>query len=170
MHRLILIRHAKSSWKNADLEDHQRPLNRRGRTAAAAVGEYLAANGPIPDKVLCSDAIRTLETWSILAAKLPCAPTVVPMPSLYHASADAIASAIASVPYEIGCLFVVGHNPGLEALAARLAGTGDVEAMARMHSKFPTGALAEFAVTSGWADLGRTTAELKRFVRPRDLD
>ena len=71
MKRLILTRHAKSSWDDPLMSDHDRPLNERGKAAAADLGQWLASRGYVPDQVLCSDALRTRKTWSGIAPALP---------------------------------------------------------------------------------------------------
>ena len=69
--RLILTRHAKSSWDDPAMADHDRPLNDRGKAAAADLGAWLASRGYIPGEVLCSDAQRTRSTWSGIAPARP---------------------------------------------------------------------------------------------------
>jgi phosphohistidine phosphatase len=75
--QLLILRHAKSSWKDTAVEDHERPLNRRGREAASAMGGYLAAEGLVPDLALVSSARRTVESWSRLVAEWPAPPPAV---------------------------------------------------------------------------------------------
>ena len=88
MKRLILTRHAKSSWDDPMTPDHDRPLNERGKAAAADLGQWLASRGHVPDEVLCSDALRTRTTFSGIAPALPGTPVLELKPALYHAGPD----------------------------------------------------------------------------------
>jgi phosphohistidine phosphatase len=88
MKRLILTRHAKSSWDDPLMNDHDRPLNERGKAAAADLGQWLASRGYVPSEVLCSDAVRTRATFSGLAPALPGAPVLDLKPALYPAGPD----------------------------------------------------------------------------------
>lgn len=173
MHKLLLLRHAKSSWDDATLSDHARPINRRGQMAAAAVRTAIRAMGLVPDLALVSSSRRTLQTLEALSPwDRP--PSVRPLDALYLAPAEDIIAAIGEVGEEVGCLLVVGHNPGLHEAAVRIAqsglhaGSGLDREMAQLQSAFPTGALAVFEC-AGWAALGESTASLLRFVVPRDL-
>lgn len=168
MRRLLLLRHAKSSWETTGLSDHERPLARRGRRAAAALRRHVAAGSVTPDLVLCSTARRAVETWERIAPGfLPV--TVDLIPELYGATAAELLQRLRRVPEGTACLLVVGHNPGLDELASGLAGTGDAEMRRRLETKFPTGALATFVVPGPWAELGWGTAELAEYVVPREL-
>src|SRR5438445_2277632 len=130
MKQLLLLRHAKSSWDDPDLDDFDRPLAERGSKAARLIGRELAARGWLPDQVLVSSALRTRDTWRLVAAELPAHPRIVFADALYDASAADILSQIRLADPSSGCIAVVGHNPGLEDLAKQLAGSGS-EATAR---------------------------------------
>lgn len=122
LRRLIVMRHAKSSWKSSATTDHARPLNARGRRDAPQVGRALRDLGWAPAMVHLSDARRTRETWAGLSTVLPSCPTVVD-PSFYLAGLQAIAAAAAGWPPDAaGPVLVLGHNPGWEAAASTLAG------------------------------------------------
>ena len=88
MKRLILTRHAKSSWDDPLTPDHDRPLNERGKAAAADLGVWLSSRGYVPDEVMCSDALRTRKTWSGIAPALPGTPILHLKPALYHAGPE----------------------------------------------------------------------------------
>ena len=94
MKRLILTRHAKSSWDDPATPDHDRPLNERGKAAAAELGTWLASRGYVPAEVLCSDALRTRGTWSGLAPALPDTPILHLKPALYHAGPDVMLAVV----------------------------------------------------------------------------
>jgi phosphohistidine phosphatase len=163
-HRLYLLRHAKSSWKDHGLADHDRPLAPRGRRAAKAIGRYLRDQGIEPELVLCSSATRareTLERIALARAQIE--------PELYRAGADTLAARLHQVPAAVASVMLIGHNPGMQELALLLARPGPE--LGELEAKFPTGALATLALPGpDWRTLDRGTAELIGFVRPRDLE
>lgn len=167
---LLLLRHGKSSWDEPGLDDRERPLALRGERAAAAMGAYLAQRERIPDLVLCSPARRTRETWERLRLAFDAAPAVEMDEALYAATPRAILGRVRAVADEVGSLLVLGHNPGVAALAAELAGSGDPEARQQMGRKFPTAALAVLAPPEGpWSALKPGTAALLEFRTPKEL-
>jgi len=132
------------------------------------IGRELAARDWLPDQVLVSSALRTRDTWRLVAAELPAHPRVVFAEALYEASAADILSQIRLVEPSSGCLAVVGHNPGLEDLAKQLAGPGsDTKARRRLEEKFPTAALARFVFDGDWS--GLSSGRLTHCLRPKDL-
>jgi len=168
MKQLLLLRHAKSSWDDPDLDDFDRPLAQRGLKAAQLIGRELAARDWLPDQVLVSSALRTRDTWRLVAAELPAHPRVVFAEALYEASAADILSQIRLVEPSSGCLAVVGHNPGLEDLAKQLTGPGsETKARRRLEEKFPTAALARFVFDGDWS--GLSSGRLTHCLRPKDL-
>ncbi len=161
MKRLILMRHAKSDWGDPTLPDHARPLNRRGRRSAAALGAWLRAEGVVPNEILCSPATRTRQTCALL--RLPLAPCLVD--SLYMAGPEDMLAVLRAAHADT--VLMIGHNPGIAEFAARLL------AAPPDHPRFddyPTGAtlVADFAI-SDWAMLKEGTGHAARFVIPRDL-
>jgi phosphohistidine phosphatase len=170
MRTLLLLRHAKSSWQDRRLDDAERPLAPRGARAARRMGRYLAEAGLVPDLVLCSTARRAVETWERAAAELPRPPRVRLERALYLADPERILAAVAGADADVKRLLVVGHNPGFQALAVALAGGRHAPGASRI-GKFPTGALARFAIRrGGWPQVGSGAAELEDLVRPRDLE
>ncbi|MBZ9669283.1 SixA phosphatase family protein [Mesorhizobium sp. ES1-3] len=168
MKQLLLLRHAKSSWDDPDLDDFDRPLDERGLTAARLIGHELAARGWLADLALVSPAMRARDTWRLVAAELPVHPRVAFAEALYDASAADILSEIRKADPSSGCLVVLGHNPGLEDLAKQLAGPGsEAKARKRLEEKFPTAALARFVLEDDWS--GLTSARLTHCLRPKDL-
>jgi phosphohistidine phosphatase len=168
MRRLLLLRHAKSSWADPGVRDRDRPLNARGRAAAPLVGEYLRAHDLVPDRVLCSSARRTCETLALL--DLPGTVDVVVEHDLYLAHPDTVTDLVRGVDDAVTTLMVVGHNPTTHEVALDLAGGGDPDALTRLGAKYPTGALAVLALPGSWADVAAGTATLERFVTPRTLE
>jgi phosphohistidine phosphatase len=166
MKRLYLLRHAKSSWKDTSLPDHDRPLNGRGRRAAKAIARHMREHGIEPELVLCSTARRARETLERIEQDTG---AVHVEPDLYAASAHALLERLRSVPDEVESVLLIGHNPGLQDLALELARPSN--AADELAAKYPTAALATLAFeASSWRELDRGMAELVELVRPRDLD
>ncbi|MAS08456.1 MAG: histidine phosphatase [Ahrensia sp.] len=165
MKTLYLLRHAKSSWDDPSLDDFDRPLSERGRTAAPLIGKYMAERGWRPDLALVSPARRARDTWRIVAYEWPAPVETRFDRAIYLAEPDDLLALLreADTP---GSVILVGHNPGMEDLAAQLASPGsDPQARARMAEKFPTAALARFDVGA----LAPGGAALTDFIRPKDL-
>jgi phosphohistidine phosphatase len=159
---LLLLRHAKSSWDDPSLADHDRPLAPRGRRAAKRIGELLRDRRIEISIVLCSSARRARETLDL--AQPP--GEVHIEQELYGASARQLLERIRRVPEEVDSLMLIGHNPAIEELALGLAADrSELEG-----AKFPTGALATFTVSGPWVRLAPAEATLTGFVKPRDLD
>lgn len=171
MRTLSLLRHAKSSWDDPDLSDHERGLNGRGLRDAPRIGRFMRKHGLVPDLVLCSDAVRTQETLRLVVAEWgEAGAKVVYDPALYLAEPVGILKVLAKVQARIGHCLVVGHNPGLHDLGISLAETGDPHAHADLSAKFPTAALAVIDLpVDGWARIRPGTGHLRLFVVPRAL-
>jgi phosphohistidine phosphatase len=166
--RLYLLRHAKSSWKQPDLADHDRPLSGRGRRAAKAIARHVREQRIAPELVLCSTARRTRETFERLEPAVG-TPDVRFERELYGATALVLLDRLHRVPEETGSVLLIGHNPAIEELALDLARPSG--ARSELEAKFPTGALATLELAGmSWRELGRSGAELVGFVRPRDLE
>jgi phosphohistidine phosphatase len=168
MPRLLLLRHAKSSWDDVSADDFDRPLNPRGRAAAPVMGSHIAAHGLAPEKILCSSARRTRET---LAALLPHIDEDVDIRltrELYFAGEDRMIDQIRAHGGNAATLLVIGHNPGIQDTALALVGDGDPAVVAGITEKFPTAGLAviDFPATK-WTDLEPKTGRAVAFLRPR---
>lgn len=163
--RLILVRHAKSSWDDPFSDDHARILNGRGRASAQAVGAWLSGQGYVPDTVCSSDAARTKETAELI---IPCFPTPPPLrlaKALYHASPDTVLGTIGRETAKT--VAIVGHNPGIGMLANMLV------ARPPGHHRFidyPTCAttVIDFAA-SAWGAVRPRAGTCIAFIVPRDL-
>ena len=169
--QLFVLRHAKSSWDDPGLDDHERPLAPRGREAVALLANHIRENHIRPAQVLCSSARRTKET---LEAVAPEGERLIE-PELYGATDAGILERLKQVPDEIDSVMVIGHNPAMQALVLRLAGQDsgqpsepnpDLEAV---KNKFPTGALATLSFEGAWSELEPGRATLTALVRPREL-
>ena len=167
MRRLYLLRHAKSSWKEAGLPDRERPLAPRGRRAAKAMARHLAEAGIEPQLVLCSPARRTLETLEWIRPSLHDAEVDVDS-ELYGADAATLLERLRRVPDALGSVLLIGHNPALQDLALELARPS--AAWREVGAKYPTGALIELELpVDSWAAVRAGGGEMVGFVRPRDL-
>ncbi|MFG1400792.1 SixA phosphatase family protein [Xanthobacter sediminis] len=169
MRRLILLRHVKSDWPNG-VADQERPLAPRGRGAAPRLGAYMAQQGLTADRVLVSPARRTRETWELVCGQMPPVPTVASEPRIYEASAARLLSVVREQPRQIHTLMLVGHNPGMEELAASLIASGAAPDLQRLSEKFPTGGLAVIDLpVDDWSAATPASGRLDRFIVPRDL-
>jgi phosphohistidine phosphatase len=170
--QLLLMRHAKSSWDDTTLADQARPLNARGRGAAAAMREAMRALGLAPDIVLVSPARRTIQTLEALEPWDE-TPLVETVERLYLADRATLFAVLNGVAETVRSVLLVGHNPGLHELAVALVGVAGMSPAngmtRRLADGYPTGALAEFAVPGPWHALGTGSGRLMRFVAPRDL-
>jgi phosphohistidine phosphatase len=157
MPRLYLLRHAKSSWDDPDLSDHDRPLAPRGRKAAQAMRSHLVSAEVTPSLVLCSSALRARQTLERVAPEGELRIEA----ELYGASARSLLERCRALPAHLESVMVIGHNPGMHELSLLLSG--------EPREKFPTGALATLVLEDGWSSLEPGGARLEAFVRPKDL-
>lgn len=170
MRRLMLARHAKSSWGDLTLSDHDRPLKGRGRRAAPLVGAELAALDCVPDVVYSSTAARTRETWRLMEPVFDGHPRVEFLRDLYLASPRIVLATIAATPRKAETIMVLGHNPSTHALAAYLSRNGDESEMDRLRTKFPTGAVAVIELSSDDWTRAEEGGELLHLILPRRLE
>lgn len=170
MKTLLLLRHAKAVAPDDFVAEHDRALSPRGERDAARMGRHMREQGLIPDRVLCSSAARAQRTWQLVARELGVQTPAESMRELYAAPSGGLFETLRRSAGSASALLVVGHNPGMHALAVALCGSGDEEAIATLRAKFPTGSLAVIGVGSGaWADLALGRGVLQRLVRPKDL-
>jgi phosphohistidine phosphatase len=165
--RLMLLRHAKSDW--TDVSDHARPLAKRGRRDAPAVGRWLRAHRYLPDVVVCSTARRTRQTWELAAPELGGSPSVTFEPRAYEASALTLLYLAQELPSRYRAALLIGHNPAISELANSLAerpapgGAPPPPAI-----RFPTAAVAVLEFTGDWPTLTPGQALLRAFTAPAD--
>jgi len=168
--RLVLLRHAKSAYPHG-VPDHERPLAGKGRRNAYATGEWFVREGPRPDRVVCSDAVRARHTWEIIAgclAEVGPAAEVVLEPRVYGADPGDLVQLARDTPEAVHTLVVVGHEPTLSLTTLQLAGPGsDPTALARVAAKFVTNGIAVLRLTGPWAGLAAGQAVLELFAAPR---
>lgn len=163
MKRLYLLRHAKSSWDEPGLDDRDRPLAPRGRKACRKLARHIRHEGIRPELVLCSSARRARETLELIGDALG-DPAVEVEDELYAADSERMLRRLRTLPEGAASVLLIGHNPGLQDLAAGLA-----SGSTRLAEAFPTGALASLAFDRPWFDLGQGAAELVAYVVPREL-
>jgi phosphohistidine phosphatase len=152
MHQLHLLRHAKSSWDD-DADDHERPLNKRGRDAARLVADALPKAIGGLDLVLCSSALRTRETAELALAGFGKTLPVLYEDGLYLASRTKLMQRVRRLDERAASVMVIGHNPGLHELALALAAPGSTDAQALADGKFPTGVRVSFAIDTPWCEI-----------------
>jgi phosphohistidine phosphatase len=163
MKTLLVLRHAKSSWNDTALDDHERPLNSRGERDAPRMGELVREHRLTPDVIISSDATRAQLTAEAAGEAAGYTGKILLDNRLYHAGAADIVAVLRTVPEtNSGIVMIVGHNPGLEQLVAEL--TGDEEDL-------PTAALAQIVLPiDRWRDLDVSTrGTLLGLWRPKDL-
>ena len=171
MLRLLILRHAKSDWDNAKLDDFDRPLSKRGRKDAPRMGRYIAEHASPLDHVLCSSAVRTCETWALMATALSKPPEPQMLRAMYLAGPDALLEIVRAAPPTCSTLLIIGHNPGLHELALSLCSSrSSTQPRKVLAKKFPTAALAvlQFRVKS-WGAVKPGTGLLTAFVTPKLL-
>jgi len=159
--RLIIMRHAKSSWTSGAPSDHQRPLNKRGQRAAPLVGARLRDLGWIPDLVIASDSQRTRETWQRMQEAFPHSIEARYSNTFYHGGLAAIVNACSQLNAGVSTLLVLGHNPGWEDAVAALTGQ-----WVRMTTA--NAALLE-SETNDWKEAIQASWASVDILRPREL-
>ena len=162
MRTLLLLRHAKSSWKDVTLSDHDRPLNGRGKRDAPKMGRLLRTEQLVPDLVICSTAKRARATTKLVVETSGYGEEVIFTPDLYHAASFTYLEVLRQVPDQYRRVLVVGHNPNLEYLLEEL--TGDWEHL-------PTATLAQVTLPiEHWRELDAgITGTLVNLWVPRAL-
>jgi phosphohistidine phosphatase len=160
---LLVLRHAKSSWNEGGLADHDRPLNSRGKADAPRMGRLLRREGLTPELILSSTAERAVTTAELAAQASGYENEIRTTRNLYHAGPEAYLELLATLPDEYGRVMVVGHNPGMEELLDHLTGTGEF---------MPTAALAHVELPlERWAELDEMTeGKLINLWLPREIE
>jgi phosphohistidine phosphatase len=167
---LSLLRHAKSSWDDGSLEDFERPLAKRGESAAPRMGAFMAEQGLAPQLILCSPAVRARQTLELLLPELSGSPTVEYEEAFYLAAPSVLLGRVRKIGPKVHHVMIVGHDPGMQGLATDLAGTGDAEALAALARKFPTAGLAVIRFKAReWAKIGPGKGHLDIFMTPKTL-
>jgi phosphohistidine phosphatase len=160
--RLLILRHAKSSWADQHADDWERPLNERGERDAPGVGARLRQLSLLPDLIVTSDAVRAEATARAAAGAAEYLGKIVLSPELYHAGPEAIIDVVRALPETARSVMLVGHNPGLQDLVEQLTGESVELATATLvHVELPV---------NRWQDVTLSReATLIDVWRPRDL-
>ena len=172
MKRVYFIRHAKSSWDDQVKRDFDRPLNDKGKRAAAAIGHFLEKHNLAFDQVLASPAVRVIETLEHVEEASGASYEPKWDRRIYLASSATLMDVLRGADASAENVLMVGHNPGLEDLIFDLVpDDGSSNTREAVEEKFPTGALAEMSLKiDAWDDISENCGTLDRFTRPRDLD
>lgn len=162
---LILTRHAKSDWGNPMLDDHDRPLNARGRRDAPKIGAWLNAQGYVPDRVTLSSAHRAQETWACMVPVIGGRPKVTTAEKLYHATPDTLMACARGSHAQTH--MIIGHNPGIADFAERLLFSRPSHAR---FADYPTCAtLVVECDEDDWRDVQWGIGRALAFATPHDL-
>lgn len=166
--QLLVMRHAKAAGQHADSRDFDRPLMPRGRKDALKAGQFMRARGWLPERVLCSPAVRTRETLAIVLEVLEAGRVdderLVYDERLYNAPVETLLELIRESPPRLERVLLVGHNPALDHLVDRLS--ADPAPRNEAGKLMTTGTLALLETDQTWADLGVGGARLAELVRP----
>jgi phosphohistidine phosphatase len=162
MKTLLLLRHAKSGWKDSGLPDHERPLNSRGKRDAPRIGRLLAEQGLVPDLIVSSPARRARKTAERVSEASGYVGAIDAAAELYPGGLPAIARTIRALPDASSRALLVGHNPGLEAFLAELTGRDE---------RLPTAALAHIELSiDRWEEFDPGAGgQLVHLWRPKEL-
>ena len=164
MPRLWVIRHAKSSWRDASAGDHDRDLNRRGRRDGPTMAGWLAAQELPPEHILASDALRTRRTAGYLADACGLAPGALEFSAdLYLAATSQLLASVRALPDSCLSAAVVAHNPGVTEFANFLLERPLID-------NFPTFGIAAIDIPGRWANIARSSGALRIFRAPKTLD
>jgi phosphohistidine phosphatase len=170
MKRVILMRHAKSSWSDPQLDDHDRPLSKRGRKSAPVMAKWLAKQGPLPDRILCSTSQRTRETVRRMRKAVRALPEPELCEGLYFAEPETILRHLQNLPQDCQCALVIGHQPDMGLALRLLDPTASAPALRRAYGHYPTAAIAVLeADVADWREIGADKARFIAFAAPREL-
>lgn len=168
---LTLLRHAKAAREGGEGGDIARPLTGRGRRNAEAVGAHMAEAKITPSLILCSAAARTLETLDLVLPHLPAKPKISLLDTLYLAGPLVLLKRLHAVPGKTAHVMIIGHNPGLHALALDLIADGPQDLIGALGRKLPTSGLVVLSFDlAGWDEVVAGTGTLVSFTAPGDSD
>ena len=171
MKKIAVLRHAKSSWDQQQLEDFDRPLSERGRKAAKRMGRALEHRGFEFDLVLASTAARVRETIDAVKEKFELEAPVVYEPRIYLADEGLLLAIVRELSESVRRPLIVGHNPGLERLLVELTRDDEDHLRERIAHKFPTGAFALVELPAHrWSEIDCGSGKIVELIVPKDLD
>lgn len=165
--RLLLLRHAHSSWAVAGQRDHQRPLDDRGRREAPLVGAAFQRLGIPIDRIVVSTATRAQETLALVRPFLPGLVETTTSDDLYALGPEAY---IAAARHSgVASLLLIGHNPMIDEVVTSLAPEGEAEALEALRMGFPTAGLAIIEFAAPLAEIAPSTGRLAALLAPKRI-
>ena len=160
MKKLFIIRHAKSDWDDSSLDDFDRPLNKRGQKDAPFMGQLLANKNIQPDLILSSPALRAITTSQLIAKEVNYDKAITPNQYIYEAYVTSLQEIIEYIHDSNDTVFLVGHNPGVSALAYMLCG---------LKENLPTCAVVEIEFNcNSWMDANKENSKLISYDYPKN--
>lgn len=170
MRKLVILRHAKSSWSMPGMDDFDRPLNERGTRDTPRMAKWLKEQHLIPQQVLCSPAVRTTETLALLCDTIAMEPPTHFDDALYLASSDTILKKVSQLPDDAEVAMVVAHNPGLHDTALNLLSPIERSSAGDMRAAFPTAACAVISLPiTHWSNIAWDIGALTSYMVPKAL-
>ncbi|WP_405434765.1 SixA phosphatase family protein [Streptomyces anulatus] len=164
--KIVLARHGKAEWND---DDRARPLAERGRKEAPVAGRWLAGSGVAPDLALVSTAVRARESWRLMGHELSAQPKTVFEDRVYEASVGELLALVNETADDVNELLVLGHTPGIFALADALSDESEGDLVARMNrSGFPHSAVAVLSFNGEWKSVETGAARLSAYWSPKD--
>jgi len=159
---LLVLRHAKSSWKDHDLSDHDRPLNKRGKKDAERMGKFIFEQQLVPELILSSSAKRAQKTALRVADEIEFDGTLTISRELYSFGYEAYLEMLSELPKEINSVMIIGHNPGLEELIETLIGE---------YRRITTASLAQIIIDiEEWDEINQEPeAKLTNLWQPKNI-
>ena len=161
LRELMLLRHAKSDWKDQDLADIERPLSSRGKKNAIKMGKWIHHHHLTPDLILTSPAIRAQQTLRRICNE--CSASTLTQDKLYLADQNQLLKILANAPQSAERVMIIGHNPGLETLLNYLVDDHN----AGETVLFPTCAMAHLIMPEDWSNIAKNSAKLQQFIHPK---
>ncbi|BCN94173.1 phosphoglycerate mutase [Thiomicrorhabdus immobilis] len=162
LRELMLLRHAKSDWKEDGLADIDRPLSDKGKKNAAKLGKWLNKHNLMPDLILVSPALRAQQTLRRICNE--CSATAITVEALYLADVAQLKQVLAEAPFAER-IMLIGHNPGLESLFNLLVAKPDTSHV----QLFPTCGMAHLIMPSDWKSIEPMDGKLQQFITPKDI-
>ena len=169
MSQLFLLRHAKAEWARPGMRDFDRSLKERGKRNAELIGRTMRQAGLIPDRVICSKAVRAIETWQALSTTLGADGCEVELTDMLYGTDAADYFRVIKEAFGSGRLLLIGHNPMMEDVAFALAGDGDEAALSKLEKGFPTAGMAAIEFSTPLTEISPGKGSLTAFLTPSDL-